>query len=161
MRSEIRSHAKTLHCNSVWGYSESTTIEEDIVILSSHGTACRILSDDTERKERKSERKATETNEEKGEKIEKIFTEKPEKREKKERTKEKKEKKRKKKPKRKCEPLPCFLYLLTSVLGASISLHTPTKGSVKGARICRVCQKASVGEVLLSTISPCHGVCHQ
>ena len=39
IRHEIRTHAMTLGCNLVVGYSEDTSIFEDIVVLSANGTA--------------------------------------------------------------------------------------------------------------------------
>ena len=39
IRHEIRTHAMTLGCNLVVGYSEETSIFEDIVVLSANGTA--------------------------------------------------------------------------------------------------------------------------
>ncbi|XP_056645084.1 C2 domain-containing protein 5 isoform X1 [Diorhabda sublineata] len=42
LRMEIRSHARSLNCNAVLGYSESTSICDDICILSASGTAVII-----------------------------------------------------------------------------------------------------------------------
>jgi hypothetical protein len=39
---EIRGHAKSLGCNVILGYSESTTISEDVTVLSASGTAAVI-----------------------------------------------------------------------------------------------------------------------
>lgn len=93
IRTEIRSHAKALLCNAVFGYTESTTIEEEVVILSACGTACYV-QDDYDKKERK-EKKIEEQSLDKS-------MEKSEKRERKSERKDKKEKKRKKKLKKKC-----------------------------------------------------------
>jgi uncharacterized protein YbjQ (UPF0145 family) len=43
LRDEIRTHAKTLCCNLVLGYTELTTICEDICILTAYGTAVRYI----------------------------------------------------------------------------------------------------------------------
>ncbi|XP_063052551.1 C2 domain-containing protein 5 isoform X2 [Engraulis encrasicolus] len=49
LRQEIKSHAKALGCHAVIGYSESTSICEEVCILSAAGTAavlsCRLLQD--------------------------------------------------------------------------------------------------------------------
>ncbi|KAG5273966.1 hypothetical protein AALO_G00157710 [Alosa alosa] len=49
LRQEIKSHAKALGCHAVVGYSESTSICEEVCILSAVGTAavlnCRFLQD--------------------------------------------------------------------------------------------------------------------
>ncbi|XP_062402661.1 C2 domain-containing protein 5 isoform X1 [Sardina pilchardus] len=49
LRQEIKSHAKALGCHAVVGYSESTSICEEVCILSAAGTAavlnCRFLQD--------------------------------------------------------------------------------------------------------------------
>ncbi|CAG9855251.1 unnamed protein product [Phyllotreta striolata] len=42
LRMEIRSHARSLNCNAVLGYSESASINDDICILSAYGTAVVI-----------------------------------------------------------------------------------------------------------------------
>lgn len=42
LRMEIRSHARTLGCNAVLGYSESTTISDDVCVLSATGTAAVV-----------------------------------------------------------------------------------------------------------------------
>ncbi|XP_055637373.1 C2 domain-containing protein 5 [Toxorhynchites rutilus septentrionalis] len=42
LRLEIRSHARAIGCNIVLGYSEATTISEDICVLSAIGTAAVI-----------------------------------------------------------------------------------------------------------------------
>jgi hypothetical protein len=42
LRMEIRGHAKSLGCNVILGYSESTTISEDVTVLSAAGTAAVI-----------------------------------------------------------------------------------------------------------------------
>uniref|UniRef100_A0A1I8P0U2 C2 domain-containing protein n=1 Tax=Stomoxys calcitrans TaxID=35570 RepID=A0A1I8P0U2_STOCA len=42
LRMEIRSHARSLGCNVVLGYSESTTISDDVCVLSATGTAAII-----------------------------------------------------------------------------------------------------------------------
>lgn len=42
LRMEIRSHARALGCNVVLGYSETTTITEDVCVLSATGTAALI-----------------------------------------------------------------------------------------------------------------------
>lgn len=42
LRMEIRGHAKSLGCNVILGYSESTTISDDVTILSATGTAAII-----------------------------------------------------------------------------------------------------------------------
>ncbi|XP_030572145.1 C2 domain-containing protein 5 isoform X2 [Drosophila novamexicana] len=42
LRMEIRSHARSLGCNVVLGYMESTTISEDVCVLSATGTAAVI-----------------------------------------------------------------------------------------------------------------------
>ena len=39
IRQEIRSHARCLGCNLVVGYSEETSIWDDLVVLSASGTA--------------------------------------------------------------------------------------------------------------------------
>jgi hypothetical protein len=41
VRKEIRSHARALNCNFVLGYSETTSVYEDICILCATGTAAR------------------------------------------------------------------------------------------------------------------------
>jgi hypothetical protein len=42
LRMEIRSHCRSLGCNVVLGYRESTTISDDVAVLSAAGTACVI-----------------------------------------------------------------------------------------------------------------------
>lgn len=42
LRMEIRSHARALGCNVVLGYSESTTISDEVCVLSATGTAAVI-----------------------------------------------------------------------------------------------------------------------
>ncbi|XP_020713746.1 C2 domain-containing protein 5 isoform X2 [Ceratitis capitata] len=42
LRMEIRSHARSLGCNVVLGYSEATTISDDVCVLSATGTAAVI-----------------------------------------------------------------------------------------------------------------------
>ncbi len=42
MRDEIRSHAKTLCCSHVIGYSEASTIHDDVCVLSLTGTAATV-----------------------------------------------------------------------------------------------------------------------
>ncbi|XP_060536956.1 C2 domain-containing protein 5 isoform X2 [Cylas formicarius] len=42
LRMEIRSHARTLNCNAVLGYTESASICEDVCVLSACGTAALI-----------------------------------------------------------------------------------------------------------------------
>ncbi|XP_076262270.1 C2 domain-containing protein 5 isoform X2 [Rhynchophorus ferrugineus] len=42
IRMEIRSHARSLNCNAVLGYTESTSICEDVCVLSACGTAAVI-----------------------------------------------------------------------------------------------------------------------
>ncbi|XP_018327018.1 C2 domain-containing protein 5 isoform X4 [Agrilus planipennis] len=42
LRMEIRSHARTLNCNAVLGYSEATSICDDVCVLSASGTAAVI-----------------------------------------------------------------------------------------------------------------------
>lgn len=42
LRMEIRSHARTLNCNAVLGYSEDASISDDICVLSAYGTAAII-----------------------------------------------------------------------------------------------------------------------
>ncbi|KAL3290348.1 hypothetical protein HHI36_023691 [Cryptolaemus montrouzieri] len=42
LRMEIRSHARALNCNAVLGYTETSSICEDVCILSSSGTAAVI-----------------------------------------------------------------------------------------------------------------------
>lgn len=42
LRMEIRGHAKSLGCNVVLGYSETTSINDDVIILSATGTAAVI-----------------------------------------------------------------------------------------------------------------------
>ncbi|XP_075146095.1 C2 domain-containing protein 5 isoform X2 [Haematobia irritans] len=42
LRMEIRSHARSMGCNVVLGYSESTTISDDVCVLSATGTAAII-----------------------------------------------------------------------------------------------------------------------
>ena len=42
LRDEIRSHAKTLCCSHVIGYSEGSTIHDDVIILSLTGTAATV-----------------------------------------------------------------------------------------------------------------------
>lgn len=42
LRMEIRSHARALGCNVVLGYSEETTISDDVCVLSATGTAAVI-----------------------------------------------------------------------------------------------------------------------
>ncbi|XP_022657376.1 C2 domain-containing protein 5-like isoform X3 [Varroa destructor] len=44
LRKEIRSHAKSLACNIVVGYQETTTICEDVLLLSASGTAALLAS---------------------------------------------------------------------------------------------------------------------
>ncbi|XP_046804860.1 C2 domain-containing protein 5 isoform X1 [Lucilia cuprina] len=43
LRMEIRSHARSLGCNVVLGYSELTTISDDVCVLSATGTAAIII----------------------------------------------------------------------------------------------------------------------
>nr|KAG5702953.1 hypothetical protein BaRGS_034726 [Batillaria attramentaria] len=45
IRTEIRSHARSMNCHAVLGYIEQTTICGDIIILSASGTAARISFD--------------------------------------------------------------------------------------------------------------------
>ena len=42
LRDEIRSHARTLCCSHVVGYEESSTIYDDVCVLSATGTACTV-----------------------------------------------------------------------------------------------------------------------
>jgi hypothetical protein len=42
LREEISSHAKTLGCSHVIGYSEASTIHDDVCILSLTGTAATV-----------------------------------------------------------------------------------------------------------------------
>ncbi|XP_049826381.1 C2 domain-containing protein 5 isoform X2 [Aethina tumida] len=42
LRMEIRSHARSLNCNAVLGYSETTSICDDVCVLSATGTAAII-----------------------------------------------------------------------------------------------------------------------
>lgn len=42
LRMEIRGHARSLGCNVILGYNESTTISEDVTVLSAAGTAAVI-----------------------------------------------------------------------------------------------------------------------
>ena len=42
LRKEIRKHCRMLDCNSVLGYTETTTIHEDVSILSASGTAALL-----------------------------------------------------------------------------------------------------------------------
>lgn len=42
LRMEVRGHAKSLGCNVILGYSESTTISDDVTVLSATGTAAVI-----------------------------------------------------------------------------------------------------------------------
>lgn len=42
LREEIRSHARTLGCQAVIGYSEVTTIHDEIIVLSAIGTAANL-----------------------------------------------------------------------------------------------------------------------
>jgi hypothetical protein len=42
LRDEIKSHAKTLCCSHVIGYSEGSTIHDDVIILSITGTAATV-----------------------------------------------------------------------------------------------------------------------
>lgn len=42
LRMEIRGHAKSLACNVVLGYTETATINDDVVVLSAFGTAAVI-----------------------------------------------------------------------------------------------------------------------
>jgi hypothetical protein len=42
LRMEIRGHAKSLGCNVILGYNESTTISEDVTVLSASGTAAVV-----------------------------------------------------------------------------------------------------------------------
>jgi len=42
IRTEIRSHCRAMGCHAVVGYSESTSISDDVCILSAFGTAARI-----------------------------------------------------------------------------------------------------------------------
>jgi len=42
LREEIRSHARTLGCQAVIGYSEVTTIHDEIIVLSATGTAATL-----------------------------------------------------------------------------------------------------------------------
>jgi len=40
IREDIRAHARALDCSHVLGYTETTTIHEDVCVLSGAGTAC-------------------------------------------------------------------------------------------------------------------------
>lgn len=42
LRMEVRGHAKSLGCNVILGYSEATSISEDVTVLSATGTAALI-----------------------------------------------------------------------------------------------------------------------
>lgn len=42
IRTEIRSHARSMNCHAVLGYTEQTAICDEIIILSASGTAARI-----------------------------------------------------------------------------------------------------------------------
>lgn len=42
LRMEIRGHAKSLGCNVILGYTESTTVSDDVTVLSASGTAAVI-----------------------------------------------------------------------------------------------------------------------
>jgi hypothetical protein len=42
LRMEIRGHAKSLGCNVILGYSETTTVSDDVTVLSAAGTAAVI-----------------------------------------------------------------------------------------------------------------------
>lgn len=48
LRMEIRSHARAIGCNMVLGYTETTTISEDVCVLSAIGTATVINSQNGE-----------------------------------------------------------------------------------------------------------------
>jgi uncharacterized protein YbjQ (UPF0145 family) len=41
LRSEIKSHARALHCSCIIGYREHVTIIEDVCVLTAYGTAAR------------------------------------------------------------------------------------------------------------------------
>uniref|UniRef100_A0A7S2W4C5 C2 domain-containing protein n=1 Tax=Mucochytrium quahogii TaxID=96639 RepID=A0A7S2W4C5_9STRA len=45
IRDEIRSHARSLHCQHVIGYKERCVIHDDVCVLSAMGTAAVVLSD--------------------------------------------------------------------------------------------------------------------
>ena len=42
LRTEIRSHARAMGCHAVVGYSERTTICDEIIVLSACGTAAAV-----------------------------------------------------------------------------------------------------------------------
>lgn len=42
LRQDVRSHARSLGCNVVLGYSEAISIQDDIYVLYAEGTACRM-----------------------------------------------------------------------------------------------------------------------
>lgn len=42
IRTEIRSHMRALDCNCVLGYSERTTIKDELIVLSAIGTAATL-----------------------------------------------------------------------------------------------------------------------
>src|SRR5690242_17725220 len=42
IRTEIKLHAKTMNCTTVLGYIETTTIINDVCVLSAYGTAARV-----------------------------------------------------------------------------------------------------------------------
>jgi hypothetical protein len=42
LRKEIKSHARALNCTTVIGYTETTTIHEDLIVLTAMGTAARV-----------------------------------------------------------------------------------------------------------------------
>ncbi|KAK5639386.1 hypothetical protein RI129_011878 [Pyrocoelia pectoralis] len=48
LRMEIRSHMRSLHCNAVLAYSETSSISDDVCVLSASGTAAVIRFHSTE-----------------------------------------------------------------------------------------------------------------
>lgn len=43
LREEVRSHARALNCNCILGYTETSTLHDEICLLSGYGTAVRLL----------------------------------------------------------------------------------------------------------------------
>eukprot|EP01103_Thecamoeba_quadrilineata_P011181 TRINITY_DN2616_c0_g1_i3.p1 TRINITY_DN2616_c0_g1~~TRINITY_DN2616_c0_g1_i3.p1 ORF type:complete len:799 (-),score=194.87 TRINITY_DN2616_c0_g1_i3:125-2521(-) len=160
IREEIRSHARTLGCNYVIGYEESTSIYEDVCVISASGTACKIkqaklirtdTSDLSSSVEIKEEMKAPDDKkEEKYEKREKK-TEKEDKGFDKKRKKEKRKKKSKKHSNNRA-----IKREDKHVEEKCLYSHLPYK--TNRMVLCHMCKQKFVPEIIMTTIEPLPGL---
>lgn len=68
LREEIKSHARSLGCNIVLGYSESISIHDALYVLAAEGTACRLGRKESSRRTHPSLRSVSSGDEEEEEK---------------------------------------------------------------------------------------------